>query len=91
MRWIPWRSLAERAERAERAASADLLDALALDEVEEHLRAIRRAVGVVPVVQALHLAERDVPPNLPSWPTNRRGNQPPPGRFLDARDHRGPW
>jgi hypothetical protein len=87
MRWRPWRSLAER------AARKDLLVAASLDEVEAYQAAVRRIVGVAPMLPAQPLPAEDMPPNAPDW-TQRRdwpGNQPDRARLEDPRNHRGHW
>jgi hypothetical protein len=85
--WHLWRA------RAERVAREDLLEAASLDEVQEYQAAVRRIIGVAPMLPARPLPDGDAPPNAPDWTPRPRppGNQPSPARLKDARDHRGPW
>lgn len=83
----PWR---RRESPAERAA---LLDALALDEVDEYRAAIHRIVGVAPMAPAQPM-DAQMPPNAPDWvgkatrwPTNR----PADSRLDNPPDNRRRW
>lgn len=84
--WHPWRALAER------VARKDLLEAATLDEVREYQDAVRRIIGVAPMLPAQPMAA-ETPPNAPNWtqapawPTN----SPADSRLTSPRDNRRRW
>lgn len=79
-----------RRSRRERQA---LLDALALDEIDEYRAAVGRIVGVAPMVPAQPM-DAQMPPNAPDWvgqATRWPTNSPADSRLSSPRDNRRRW